>query len=224
MHAIAPSDFDLLVALAHDAGADPLDWALILYEESGWDPSRKNGSGAPYYGLNQMGRSEAHGVGFSGSYPDAWLALSIADQLPYVAAFFRQKRTAVPTAFASAAHLLAANFLPGRMVGHDDPADIDYPLTRAGDADGFYEANAIYDVDRKGAISIRSLGSYLTRVVADNPHDTAALHEGVTGALGRAGILTIPEVTIISTPGGKGGAAVLFLLVLGAAILMNRSA
>lgn len=192
--------FSVLVRLALDAGANPHDWALVLYEESGFDPSTPNRHGYQYFGLNQMGESEARSVGYRGDFPAGWLALSAAEQLPYVAAYFVQKRRACgPVAFASAAHLLACNWLPGivQQLGHTDPADIDYPLCRAGDP--YYGANAVYDPDRKGYITIRDLALYLERKRRHNPNDMIALLDGVNGAIAEYGIDYPPAP---SDPGG----------------------
>jgi hypothetical protein len=247
---ITPAAFDLLVASARDQGANPLDWATVLYEESGWNPALKNGSGAPYYGLNQMGVDELHSVGFTGAIPAGWLALSAEEQLPFVAKFWAQKKAAIgEVIYASAAHLLAANFLPGRMQarGSQDPANIDYPLTSKGDVDfhakdgtphSFYDANAIYDLAHRGVISIRSLGEYLARLQTNNPHDTAALQAGVAGALARSGIepgptpepvVPSPAVPVdpgppSSDPNGSAGNIAGLLALVGGALALARGA
>ncbi len=224
---IPAAAFAVLVRLALDAGANPHDWALVLYEESGFDPSMPNRHGYQYFGLNQMGESEARSVGYAGDFPGGWLALSAAEQLPYVARFFVQKRNACgPVAFASAAHLLACNWLPAFV--KPDPSDIDYALCRAGDP--YYAASAIYDPDRKGFITIRDLAAYLDRKRRGNPNDMRALLEGVNTAIANLGIDYLPApsdpgAVATSAPPSPGpaaappssGAGWIGALVLGAA-------
>ncbi len=198
---VAPEAFALLVRLARRAGADPHDWAAVIYEESAWNPHRANRTGAHYYGLNQMGADEARSSGFRGAFPSGWLVLDALEQLPYVAAFFVQKRAAVgPAAFASAAHLLAVNFLPARVHGHAPAGDVDYALCVAGEVDHegrptrFYESNKEYDHARKGTITIRDLAVTLEQLQAANPRDTAALRAGVDAAIAAIDAATLPGI------------------------------
>ena len=187
---IPPSSnaFRILVQDATMVGANAHDWALLIYEESDWNPHIKNGSGAPYYGLNQMGVGEMRGVGFTGSV-DQWLALTVEGQLPYATKFFTSKIRAVgPVVLASAAHMLAANFLPARVKGSADASDVDYALCLRGEGNNFYEANKAYDAAGKGTITIRDLGNFLRRKQTGNPRDTALLTSGVNAALASFGI------------------------------------
>jgi hypothetical protein len=192
--------FALLVRLARRAGADPHDWAAVIYEESAWNPHRANAGGAKYFGLNQMGADEARASGFRGVFPSGWLVLGAVEQLPYVARFFEAKARAVgPIAFASAAHLLACNFLPARVHGHAEPGDVDYALCRAGEVDHtgkptrFYESNRSYDHTGKGWITIRDLAVTLEHIRQWNPKDTAALRAGVDAAIADLERETLPE-------------------------------
>ena len=198
---VTPECFALLVRLARRAGADPHDWAAVIYEESVWNPHRANAGGAKYYGLNQMGVDEARASGWRGAFPSGWLVLDAIEQLPYVAAFFVAKaRTVGPVTFASAAHLLAANFLPARVHGRAAPEDVDYPLCRAGEVDlegkptRFYESNRSYDHSGKGFITIRDLAVTLEHVRQWNPRDTAALRAGVNAASAAIDAETLPAI------------------------------
>jgi hypothetical protein len=193
----SPEAFAILAQEALAVGANPHDWAIIIYEESTWDSHRKNGSGAPYYGLNQAGVNEIRGMGFGEhladkDIPAAWLALTIEQQLPYVCSFFKKKvHVCGDVTLASAAHMLAANFLPARMGkarGRLDPHDIDYPLCEKGEGTHFYESNAIYDPTHTGKISIRDLALFLNNLQHANPHDTAILRGGIVAAMDDIGI------------------------------------
>lgn len=248
MKPLSDAAFDALVREARGVGAWPFDWALVLYEESNWDSHRRNASGAHYYGLNQMGEAELRAFGLT---PEAWLASEAEQQIPYIARFWQQKRRAYgPLIYASAAHLLAYNFLPARVKHSADAGEIDYALTSAGDVDyrdkatgqphSFYEANRVYDpAPSHGFISIRDLGSYLARLARNNPRDMATLRAGIDAASARAGIdpltppvdplvATIPEVVITGDPeasrggSGKMGPLLLFGLVLLGALVMGR--
>lgn len=196
MKAIAPAAFDALVREARAVGANPYDWALVLYEESGWDPARRNASGAKFYGLNQMGIAELAAQGLT---VDQWLAMPAEAQIPHVARFWQAKRKAYgPLIYASAHHLLAYNYLPARVKHHLSPDEIDYPLTSAGDVDGhdangkpysFYSRNIAYDPPpRHGYTSIRDLKNFLANIVRQNPRDMATLRAGLDAAHARAGI------------------------------------
>jgi hypothetical protein len=193
MNPISARAFQLLTNDAVAIGANPHDWALLIYSESTWSPAAKNAAG--YYGLNQIGINELRAVGWVGGV-DAWLAQSIEGQLPYVTRFFRSKVTGVPGAIsaASAGHMYAANFLPGRVKAKADPSDVDYPLCVRGETSSngkktnFYEQNAVFDADGKGTITIRDMSNTLRRRMVQNPNDTRTLLAGVNAALATLGI------------------------------------
>jgi hypothetical protein len=67
------------------------DWLRVWFVESaGLHANRPNGGGEPYGGLNQMGPDERAKAGFKGTFAQ-WLALSEAEQLPFVERFYAAK-------------------------------------------------------------------------------------------------------------------------------------
>lgn len=130
----------------------------VWLAESGIRPNAQNGSGAPYYGLNQMGVRELAAVGFVGT-PAEYLALSAEAQLPYVERYYARNVAAFASGdwsvLSGAGALYLLNFLPAFITHADDPA---FTLaTRDDDPHGWYRYNAILDVDDNDRLEVADL-------------------------------------------------------------------
>lgn len=144
---------------AQGATATPQDFLAVWLAESGIRPDLPNGAGAPFYGLNQLGLPmHAKAVGWSGT-PAEYLALSAANQLPYVERYYRN--VGRPSSYRDAGSLYLANFLPAFL---DHAHDGDFILaSRDDDRHGWYRDNASLDVDGDGAIRVNDLTPAIER-------------------------------------------------------------
>jgi hypothetical protein len=142
-----------VVAMAErfrEKGADikPENLLSVWLVESGLKPWVQNGSGAPYYGLNQIGTRELAAVGFVGT-PADYLSLSADAQLPYVERYYARNVAAFAggdwSKLNGAGALYLMNFLPAFISHADEP---EFVLARkSDDPHGWYRYNAILDVD-----------------------------------------------------------------------------
>ncbi len=154
---------------------------VVLFCESGFRSFIRNGSGAPYYGLNQMGESELRVLGLS---PVQWLSMPAERQIPFVAQFWAEKFGRFGDwMWSDPAHLYGCNFLPARCYpGMPD----EHVLTRRGDHDwqnkvtkewhSYYESNTgldlvamhsedphRYDVGKDGAIDMHDFQAWIAQ-------------------------------------------------------------
>jgi hypothetical protein len=156
-YAVTPEDYAVLVRESRARGLDPRDAALVLYMESGGfnpasaGPGGKGGAN----GLNQLTPENLAKLGFT---PEAWRALSAAEQLPRVFAWWDGiAHDFRPEGFPdNAGDLLALNFLPGRYKAHGAAKDPDAPLTQSPEAP-FYTKNTFYDPGGTGAITVNTI-------------------------------------------------------------------
>jgi hypothetical protein len=120
-----PEDWQALWTAADSLSTTPEVLGLILFEESGMDPGAKNTNGHPddpskwCVGLNQFcpGTFEHF---YSGGQED-YLALSMAEQLPYITKFWATKPS---SAMQSVRDLFWVNFLPASYVPNASPDTI----------------------------------------------------------------------------------------------------
>jgi hypothetical protein len=161
MYTPTSTDFDALVALSRGAGLDPLDVALVLYHESGFDPGNVGPSAAAdVAGLNQMSGDNLKDVGLSRS---DWLGMTAAMQLPHVFAFWRGlaqtfNKGRMPR---DAGELLGLNFLPGAWKAVDAGDDADAVLAGAdGPFAWAYNDNPALQ-NASGSIRVNTLRAYL---------------------------------------------------------------
>jgi hypothetical protein len=154
LYQVTSQDFDVLVRESRKRGIDPRDVAIVLYIESaGFDPASAGGGGAAN-GLNQMMPENLRSIGFT---PEAWRALSAAEQLPFIFRWWDSMASAFrPAGFPpTAGDLGALNFLPGRYKERGAATNPDAPLTAA--PEKFYERNTFYDPVKSGAISVNTM-------------------------------------------------------------------
>ena len=154
---------------ARGATATGEDFLAVWMVESGINPARANALGAPYLGLNQMGPVERRLVGFTGG-PEAWLSLSAADQLVYVARWYAAKPAA---AMRDAGSVYLINFLPAFAGEAGNPGFVlarrkfDAPAVNATEAEwiayrkenagDWYAWNRSLDRARKGWIEVADM-------------------------------------------------------------------
>ncbi len=156
---------------ARGATAAAEDW-LAVWDAESTIRNIPNHAGEPYYGLNQMGLTEQKNAGFTAG-KDAWLALSLEEQLPFVDRFYESaaKMGGGPSVFRDAGSLYVANIAPG-LIGHArDPSFALYsyrpiagmPSLHASDAEWAafnkthsdpYAENRGLDRQKKGFISV----------------------------------------------------------------------
>lgn len=135
------------------------EWILLaMTHESNINPHERDHSGAPYFGLIQLGRP-----GFPGMKPEEFMALSAVEQLPYVEKYYR------PAAkhFHSRANLEQYNFLPSSLARGTAPETkivIDGADGYGGMENSFYASNRRLDVDDDGSITVQDLDASLDRV------------------------------------------------------------
>lgn len=227
-HSADISDAFLLLVIAmvegfraRGARASAEDWLAVWTAESGI-ANIPNHAGEPYYGLNQMGIREQKACGFTAG-KDAWLALTLEEQLPFVACFYESaaKMGGGPSVFRDAGSLYVANIAPG-LIGHArDPSFALYsyrpiagmPSLHASDAEWAtynkthsdpYAENRGLDRQKKGFISVDDMRIAVEGQARNSPR-FAEVRARVR-ALGAA-----PSTP--STPGIGGGAVASLLFV-----------
>jgi hypothetical protein len=164
------ADMDALVAAsaATSPPIQPSNVALVCLEESGFDPHNPGPVGAqpPVGGLNQMSSDNLSAMGLTRA---AWLAMSAAEQIPHMFAFWTglcaRFRGGV---FASdAGDLLALNFLPGAYkLAHADRDPNATIAAALGPYAAYYRDNIVLDPARTGAITVNTCRDYLGRVAS----------------------------------------------------------
>jgi hypothetical protein len=148
-----PATGEALWAL-YDAGGPRPEYVLpVLWSESGFDPSRPNAQGAPYYGLGQTSGTAIEGAGVSIADYLTWPASAQLSKFvaPYFLSLSKQYGR-----LRSGTRCYQGNFLPatlGTAHGLDDV------VSRYGDP--YYTWNHILDWDNKGTITVRDLAHFI---------------------------------------------------------------
>lgn len=110
-------------------------------------------------GLIQFMPATLRGLGWRDGF-EAFRHLTAGQQLPYVAAYFAPwQKDGAP--FDSAARLYQACFLPATLKELRAPDDV--LCARAGRLGWAFEANAVFDANRDGRITIAELGEAVQR-------------------------------------------------------------
>jgi hypothetical protein len=151
----------VFVAACESIGADPIGVAEMLMNESGFNPSAQNSIGC--VGLNQICPG-SQGI-FSSDYSVAdYLQLTVSEQIPYVFAYFQQWMNKYGLGSISARDLYWINFLPATYVPNSPDS---YVIATKGD--GYYDANASFDVDGTGTITAGDLQTALDNQATAKP-------------------------------------------------------
>jgi hypothetical protein len=151
-------------------GCDPLDLLMVWFSESiGIKADAKNPAGA--YGINQMIATRVAEAGFRGG-PEAYIALSAEDQLPYVEKYYTPYRGKL----TSVGRLYQVNFMPATIDALTKPTDI---LAGAnGPNEKIYESNKPLDPTNKGTITLADLGIAANAAVnSSRPYQGATLKD-----------------------------------------------
>lgn len=139
-------------------GCKPIDLLGVMMSESGVAPAARNPNGGAV-GLIQFMPATLLGLGWKRG-PQAFACLSASDQLPWVAAYFTPwKKDGAP--FDSAARVYQAVFLPGTLKRAKELDDV--LAAKRGTLGWAYEANAVFDANGDGRITLGELGEAVRR-------------------------------------------------------------
>lgn len=167
-------------------GCEQIDLLGVIWSESGGKPAAKNPNGGAS-GLIQFMPATLKGLGWTKG-PQAFRCLSASEQMPYVVAYL-QGWKADAGSYDSAGRVYQAIFLPATLkTAH---AADDVIAARGGRLGWAFEANAVFDANSDGKITVGEL--------------TAAVMRNARGPawremLGRLGI----EVALLDDTDGDG--------------------
>lgn len=145
----------------------PIDLLSVMYSESACRASAINDGpmGAPAdkrynaVGAIQFMPATLYGLGWTQGF-EAFRHLDLTGQLPFVVAYFHQwAKQGKP--WDSAGRLYQANFVPATLATSHLPEDV--LVQRGGRLGWCYEANAVFDADRNGSITIQELTDAIHR-------------------------------------------------------------
>jgi hypothetical protein len=146
---------DLMSICANDLKCNAIDLLTVMQSESGVSASARNSQGTGAFGLNQI--TNLPGVDFNDG-PDAFVALSAQDQLPFVKKYFSSH---VSQGLFPAGRIYQINFLPGTLdLGSDFGVVI---CDSQGINSRFYNGNKTLDFDGKGRIIVGDLQDAVVR-------------------------------------------------------------
>jgi hypothetical protein len=200
-----PADFQALVQLsaAQSPPIDPNQVALVLFEESGFNPASQGPAGASVYGLNQMSASNLSSLGLT---PTTWTAMSAAQQLPYIFKWWDSLASGDNAGqFPSdGGMLLALNFLPGAFKTVGAGSNPSAVLAGAnGPYASYYTANKVLDPNGTGSITVSTCRTYLSNVANSGGAAWAVIQAGILAAGGNS---TAASPSSSSTPSTAGTA------------------
>jgi hypothetical protein len=164
------ASFPVLWQISDATGVRP-EWLLpVLYNESGFEPSRPNDQGYPYYGLNQIAGTwlADHGIGVSD-----YLTWPASEQLSTVVLPYVANQVAKYGALRSGVKVALANAYPAALAHASNLSSTVYckpaggcPVGRSSDA---YCANAGLDFDKSGCVTIKDLATWVRRAATATP-------------------------------------------------------
>jgi len=174
---------------------DPADAMLVMFEESGANPSSPGPAGAnpPVSGLNQMATPNLTALGLTHAQ---WLSMSAAQQLPYVFRFWKSLSGDNGGRFASdAGQLLALNFLPGAYKAVNAGSNGDAVIAgKNGPYAWAYNDNPALQ-NATGTITVNTLRAYMANVASKGGVRWAALLAGIAAAEARVGYKPLQAAT-----------------------------
>lgn len=159
-----PTRFDVAYKEAcAEIGCKPLDLLGVMMSESGVRASATNGAPWHAVGLIQFMPDTLKWLGWRDGW-EAFRRLDAVQQLPYVVRYF-QAFEMHGKPWTSAGRLYQCTFLPGTLSTHDetegrDTLVVNGDRTRLGWA---YSANAVFDENRDGKITIAELTQAIFR-------------------------------------------------------------
>ena len=173
-----PASGAALWSLFDRGGPRPEYVLVMLYRESGFDPSTPNRAGAPYYGLNQAGEDLI--AAYAGTDVSTYLTWPASRQLATVVTGWLLDLVRRYGPLRSGIRVEQGNFLPATLPKATRLEDV---ITSSPSA--FYTSNEVLDPRRKGTITLEDLGTFLEGGVSSQAvqraiADTYALRPGET--------------------------------------------
>lgn len=181
MYIPTQTDYATLVSLSNGAGIDPMDVAIVLYEESGFNPASPGPPGANVAGLNQMDTDNLTSLGLTRA---EWLQMSATEQLPYIFHFWQGLANRFNNGrFPSdGGELLGLNFLPGAWKTAGAGTNPNAPIAASTGAYAWaYNDNELLQ-NASGQITVNTLRSYLSRVASKASPRWHMIVNGITQA------------------------------------------
>ena len=214
-----PQDFQTLVQLsqAQNPPIDPTQVAIVLFEESGFDPSRQNNSGTGNYGLNQMSTANIQALGLSVS---DWTSMTAAEQLQYVFRFWSSSAASANSGqFPSdGGTLLAMNFEPGAFQTVGAGSNPDAVLAGAsGPYATNYAWNKVLDPNGTGEITVNTCRQYVSNLLSQYAGNSQwqAIQAGIASAGGNAQPQPQQPQNPVPTPNPSSMLSTLALAIVG---------
>lgn len=153
---VTPSFIRGLIAMAERHGWDPSGIALVISQESGFNPAAVNPrSGAS--GLIQFMKTTAEGLGTT---VEAIRTMSAEEQLPYVEKFFQQAMRRVPSRLEDYELIVLGR---GDLVNAPDDAVVFPASTNPKSA---YVQNRELDKAKKGFVSVGDIRAHSRNFIA----------------------------------------------------------
>jgi hypothetical protein len=149
-----------------DAGGPRPEYLLpVLYFESGFRPDVQNHAGAPYYGLNQVSGTTLQSGGVD---PSDYLTWPASRQLSTFVRSYVLNAVNNYGSLRSATRVEQANFLPATLKTATSLSSV---LASQGDA--YYSANAGFDKNKTGQITVQDLANAMAKSAASSAVQSA---------------------------------------------------
>ena len=196
----------LITALA--VGANPLDLAQVWYSESGWHANAHNAHGDAV-GVCQMMPDTLRGLGYVGTW-ETFARLALEDQIqPWCTRYYRPYANKM----TSSALAYLATFLPAYLdehyrllhgVGDLTPETVIAGKLEAGKArlGWAYVANATFDADHNGAITLGELDLAIKRACVGGRWQAIAENVARVASLPAPAPMTVPDGIDLAVPLG----------------------
>lgn len=160
-------DFRTVAAMSRRLRMSPADLGLMMASESGLKPdsAARNSSGYPVaVGLNQLTTVANGCVGITEGERLELLTKSVSEQLPLVERYF----ACLPWTKAGKTYDHAGVVYSGDAAGYRTASSLDAVLYRESDHDG-YGGNTLFDVQKKGYITVGDLVEHMRTSVVGKP-------------------------------------------------------
>lgn len=157
--------------MSSDLGMNPRDLLLVMFLESGVDPSAKNPNGGAT-GLIQFMPDTLKGMGLSSQEVAGFGKKSATEQLDYVKQYVQNHRALIGgRPFTSATQYYVANFYPlalQKWHGSDPIRNANVVVVNSRSKDprerAAYNANRVLDTNNDGIITVRDITTILMRM------------------------------------------------------------
>jgi len=150
--------FPEFLASCKRIGCDPVDLLSVMMSESGVNAAARNPNGNAV-GLIQFMPATLKALRYQGTY-ETFRHLSATKQLEWVERYYEPWKKAAG-AWDSPAKLYQATFLPATLKAGSDPGHV--IAAHMGKLGWAYDANALFDANKDGAITVGELSQAITR-------------------------------------------------------------